>query len=131
MNEVDAIRHFNEIFGFLTLEIDGEKVKIKFSIGSLIDLKENGIDVFNKDSLGESLHDPSNIAKLIYYGMPREHQAKIEIKELAYKIDLEKIGEIAERVRGKFKEDNMIETKQENSLDTISDNQEPAKKKLI
>lgn len=128
MNEVDAIRHFNELFGFLTLQIGDKEVKVNFSLGSLIDLKENGIDVFSKD-LGQALYDPTNITKLIYYGLPREVQSDIELKELAYKINLTNIAEIGEKVRGKFKDDNMIKTKQETSIDSSSDNQETSKKK--
>jgi hypothetical protein len=132
MNERDAIRHFNDLFGFLKLEIGGEQVKIKFTLGSFMDLKEAGIDIFKgEEALKEAFSDITNLAKLIFYGLPREYQSKINIIDLAYKIEVSDFSDLANIVKTKFKDDNMITEKhQENSLDSASNTQENAKKKL-
>ena len=67
---------FNEAFGWIKIKIEDKEYPIKYTIGSLIDLKESGIDLENP----EHLSDPINMAKMIFFGLPKEIQEKTDYK---------------------------------------------------
>ena len=86
----------NEIFSWITIDIDGVEFKVKYTLGSFIDIKDAGIDINDPNSLSS----PENLASIIYFGLPKEAQSKITPRELAYQIPVDQLENIASQVSG-------------------------------
>lgn len=99
MNKKNQLKILNELFGWIEITLkdnDGNErqVKIKYTLGSMMDVAEAGINLNDENQLS----DPETLAKLIYYGLPQDAQEGTSPKDIAYQIDLESLMEASGKV---------------------------------
>lgn len=92
MNQISKI---DEFFGWVNIEIEGVSYNVKYTLGSLIQLKKAGINFLNPGpELEQKLADPESIALMIHAGLPLDVRAKITSDEIAEQIPLEMLQKI-------------------------------------
>lgn len=106
----------DEIFACVSVKIKDKTYPLKFTLQSLVELKEYGIDV---GVLG-SYVEPDVLCKMIHSALPEDVKATLTIKELAATIPYKDI---------QFFVDKLVETLKESAPEQIDEDQEGKKKR--
>lgn len=102
---------FNEIFGFIKVQVGDQEYPLKYTLGALMDIQEKGINI-NDPSV---MSDPLNIATVLYLGLPPKIQEQLTIKDVAYQIDMGQMQELADKVKGIIDKQTLKDSDNDNS----------------
>ncbi len=76
---------YNKMLGWVKIKINNKEYPVKYSLGSFFNMQEKGIDHNDPNHFS----DPIKLAHIIYFGLSREAQELITVKELAFQIDVD------------------------------------------